>query len=81
MFEVTTFTEAFGTRAQDRVDVVEHPGGKVIILADGAGGTSGGAEAADTVLLWVKSYLIREGDIREASALQDVVAIALCRKR
>jgi len=66
-FEVATFSESFGARGQDRVDAVEHPGGRVVILADGAGGTSGGAEAADTVLLWVKSYLTRTTDIRGAS--------------
>ena len=67
MFDVATFSESSGARGQDRIDIVEHPSGRVVILADGAGGTSGGAEAADTVLLWVKSYLTRGADIREAS--------------
>ena len=63
MFQTAQITEAYGTRGQDRVAVIEHPAGIVAVVADGAGGTSGGAEAADTLLLWVRAYADRATDL------------------
>lgn len=49
-FETTSVTVAYRQRCEDRVKVVELDGGVVIIVADGAGGTGAGAEAAETVI-------------------------------
>jgi serine/threonine protein phosphatase PrpC len=49
-FETTSITVAYRQRCEDRVEVVELDGGVVIVVADGAGGTAAGAEAAETVV-------------------------------
>jgi serine/threonine protein phosphatase PrpC len=49
-FETSTVTIASGRRCQDRVKVVHFADGIVIAVADGAGGTGGGDQAADTVI-------------------------------
>ncbi len=49
-FAVATRNLGHGVQSQDRVDVLEHPGGLVVALADGSGGMAGGAEAAETVV-------------------------------
>ena len=49
-FETTSVTVAYRQRCEDRVKVVELDGGVLIVVADGAGGTGGGAEAAETVI-------------------------------
>jgi serine/threonine protein phosphatase PrpC len=49
-FETTSLVVASQQRCQDRVRVVELDGGVVIVVADGAGGTGAGAEAAETVI-------------------------------
>lgn len=65
MFHVAQLTAAAGRRGQDRVAVMRHASGVVAVLADGAGGTSGGAEAADTLLLWVQAYASRATDLAD----------------
>jgi serine/threonine protein phosphatase PrpC len=67
MFQVAQLTAAAGKRGQDRVAVIRHTAGIVAVLADGAGGTSGGAEAADTLLLWAQAYASRATDLTHAS--------------
>ncbi len=49
-FETTSITAAYRQRCEDRVRVVELDGGVVIVVADGAGGSGAGAEAAETVI-------------------------------
>jgi hypothetical protein len=49
-FETTSITVAYRQRCEDRVKVIELDGGVVIAVADGAGGTGSGAEAAETVI-------------------------------
>src|SRR5262245_10243836 len=49
-FETTSITVAYQQRCEDRVRVVELDGGVVIVVADGAGGTGAGGEAAETVI-------------------------------
>jgi serine/threonine protein phosphatase PrpC len=49
-FETTSVTVAYRQRCEDRVKVVELDGGVVIVVADGAGGTGAGAEAAEAVV-------------------------------
>ncbi len=45
----TRIEEARQGRGEDRINVVEADGRKVIIVADGAGGTAGGAAAAEAL--------------------------------
>src|SRR5688572_30838093 len=49
-FETTAVTAAYRQRCEDRVKVVEFDDGVVIVVADGAGGSGWGAEAAETVI-------------------------------
>ena len=49
-FETTSITVAHQHRCEDRVKVIEFDDGVVIIVADGAGGTGAGGQAADTVI-------------------------------
>lgn len=54
MFETATIVEAAGARSQDRGEVIELSWGLVIVVADGVGGISGGAEAAETAVRIVR---------------------------
>ena len=74
MLNVAKAIEFYRRRGEDRVNVIDHPKGKVIVLADGAGGTSGGAEAADTVTAWTKAYVDRAKDIAPASQWGELLA-------
>lgn len=67
MFEVARLTRGYRPRCQDRVDVIEHTMGLVLAVADGAGGSGGGAEAADSMLLWVRAHVTGTTDVRPAS--------------
>lgn len=49
-FEAIAVTVASGRQGQDRVKVIEYDDGVVIAVADGAGGSGGGDEAAETVI-------------------------------
>jgi len=49
-FETTSITIAYQQRCEDRVKVIEFDDGVVIAVADGAGGTSAGGQAAETVI-------------------------------
>jgi serine/threonine protein phosphatase PrpC len=48
----THFVDVVAARAngQDRARVIEHPNGRVVVLADGAGGTGNGARAAQAIV-------------------------------
>ena len=48
--EVAIRLEAAGTTGQDRVAAFSFAGGHLLVVADGAGGVSGGAEAAQFVI-------------------------------
>src|SRR5262245_23551885 len=61
-FETTSITVAYQARCEDRVRVVEFDGGVVIVVADGAGGTGAGGEAAETVLREVTASASLERD-------------------
>ncbi len=61
-FETTSITVAYQSRCEDRVKVVELDGGVVIAVADGAGGTGAGAEAAETVIREVEAAAALERD-------------------
>lgn len=45
----TRIEEARRGRGEDRIAIVEAAGGKLIVVADGAGGVAGGARAADAI--------------------------------
>jgi hypothetical protein len=49
-FETTSITVAYQHRCEDRVQVLDFDDGVVIAVADGAGGTGAGGEAAETVI-------------------------------
>jgi len=57
MFETFRILDSYRKRSDDRAEAIPHAGGVVIVLADGAGGTSGGAEAAGTVVMWAREYV------------------------
>jgi hypothetical protein len=54
-FETTSITVAYQRRCEDRVKVLEFDDGVGIVVADGAGGTGAGAQAAETVLREVEA--------------------------
>jgi serine/threonine protein phosphatase PrpC len=55
MLKFAKFVERGGQELQDRVEITERSGAVVIVVADGSGGRSGGAEAADIVLKTVRA--------------------------
>jgi serine/threonine protein phosphatase PrpC len=54
-FETTSITVPYRHRCEDRVQVIDFDDGVVIAVADGAGGTEFGGEAADTVIREITS--------------------------
>lgn len=56
-FETSSITVGYRKQCEDRVRTVELDDGVVIIVADGAGGSGGGAEAADTVIREVSAVV------------------------
>lgn len=60
-----------GAAGQDRAEVFELPTGLVLVVADGAGGTGGGGEAADAVIRAVGAAALR-GDRDWVQVLHDV---------
>jgi serine/threonine protein phosphatase PrpC len=61
-FETTSITVAYQQQCEDRVKVIELDGGVVIAVADGAGGTGAGAQAAETVIREVTASASLEHD-------------------
>jgi hypothetical protein len=61
-FETTSVTVAHRQRCEDRVHVVELDDGVVIVVADGAGGTGAGAQAAEAVVREVTAAASLERD-------------------
>jgi PPM family protein phosphatase len=57
MFDAVRRLDSYRKRSEDRAEVIAHPSGLGIIVADGAGGTSGGGAAADTAVMWAKALL------------------------
>jgi len=52
--------EAHRPPGEDRVEVIESPGGPVLVVADGAGGMSGGERAAEAVV-WLAREAVQAG--------------------
>ncbi len=63
-FETTSITVPYRQRCQDRVKVIDLDNGVVIAVADGAGGTGAGEEAAETVIREVSAVASLEHDAR-----------------
>jgi serine/threonine protein phosphatase PrpC len=57
MFEVAKAIEAGGTELQDRAEVFHSGSSLVVVVADGAGGMSGGAKAATHVVGRIKEVI------------------------
>ena len=74
--ETTSVTVAYRQRCEDRVRVVDLDGGAVIVVADGAGGTGAGGEAADTVIREVSAAASLE---RDADSWCEVLRQTDCR--
>ena len=55
LIESISATEKYRERCEDRVDVIDEDQRTVIVVADGAGGTSSGDLAAESVVSFVKS--------------------------
>jgi PPM family protein phosphatase len=53
--EVSSLVESAGSVGQDRLLVRPFRDGQLLVLADGAGGTSGGADAADAVIAFART--------------------------
>ena len=80
--KVSTAIASKGERSQDRVVTLERDDAVAIIVADGAGGRPGGAEAADAFVHAAVAHLERARDWFDVRALADVfsgVDRALCR--
>jgi serine/threonine protein phosphatase PrpC len=75
-FSVSKITRGYRRRCEDRVDVIPHPAGLVLVCADGAGGSGGGAEAADSILMWVRAHVTQTRDLRPATQWADLLAEA-----
>ena len=65
--------ESGGGPLQDRIEAVELDGGWALILADGAGGMSGGAHAADALVRIVSERVRELGAGADAEALCGVL--------
>jgi serine/threonine protein phosphatase PrpC len=61
-FETTSIAVPYRHRCEDRVKVIDFDDGVVIAVADGAGGTGAGAEAADTVIREITAAASLERD-------------------
>jgi serine/threonine protein phosphatase PrpC len=72
-FETTSITVPYRTRCEDRVAILTHDERLVIVVADGAGGSGGGAEAADVVIREVSLAAVEPRDAAAwCSVLQQV---------
>src|SRR5579885_2149637 len=75
-FETTPSTGAYRQRCEDRVKVIELGDGVVIVVADGAGGTGAGEQAAESVIREVTAAASLE---RDADSWCEVLRQTGCR--
>lgn len=57
-FEIASHAASYRRASADRLAVLEVPGAVVLVIADGAGGLSGGAAAADQFVAFVDEALL-----------------------
>ncbi len=62
LFKTDLATAATTSENQDRAEMIEHPKGLLLIIADGAGGLGGGSEAAEIVIQIVKETSVSEAE-------------------
>jgi PPM family protein phosphatase len=61
-FETSSVTVPYRQRCEDRVQVLDFPDGVVLVVADGAGGTGAGDQAAETVIREISTLASLEHD-------------------
>lgn len=71
MFETVVIVQSAAAQGQDRAAVIEHAGGLVLAVADGAGGVSGGARAAELALEMVRQFAASADHLLDAAAWCD----------
>jgi serine/threonine protein phosphatase PrpC len=76
LVDVRTACESYRATGEDRVAVIDSAGGCVIVVADGVGGRSYGAEAAERIVQTVRHGTTRLPDIADGSAWSEVLADA-----
>ena len=67
-FQTARIVEAYGRELQDRAQVIEREGALVLVVADGAGGRSGGAEAADGAVAGIRAAAKSMQDLRNGES-------------
>ena len=67
MVEAVIETRSYRTAAEDRAVVLDHPEGRVIVVADGVGGRSNGGRAADALVASVTRRLPGQTSLHRAS--------------
>src|SRR5690349_16461747 len=69
----TLATAAGNPENQDRGAVIESSAGLVLVVADGAGGLSGGSAAADMAVEWVRQRASGLGDVNACVSLLETM--------
>lgn len=77
MFEMATKAEGQRASSQDRVALIPASGGVVAVVADGAGGTGGGAEAAQLVIDRVRQAVEAGRELSQRGLRQLLLEIAV----
>ena len=76
LVDVRTACESYRAVGEDRVAVIDCDGGCVIVVADGVGGRSHGAEAAQRIVETVTQAATRMPNIADGGAWSEVLADA-----
>lgn len=74
MIMTVTNVVAAGQRGQDRAEILRTDRGVVVVVADGAGGSGGGKEAADSVVMWAKALVSRTSDLGATATWSELLA-------
>jgi serine/threonine protein phosphatase PrpC len=73
MLEFTKIVENCQDGGQDRIEIIQRRDGVILVLADGAGGSAGGAEAAEELIAIVKAYASQCGDFEDRSKWEQLL--------
>jgi len=74
MFQTAKIVEAYLSRPEDRAEVIPLPSGLLIVVADGVGGISGGAEAADLAVSIARESAAATAELGDAAAWVGLLA-------